>query len=238
MKKRGVNIHVHLSNRLLYTLITILVLAIIGVSVYAVAGTTPNPGHSLSQLQPCSNGEILKMAGGVWTCVDGTIAAETDTLQSVVSRGSSTTSSISVGGLTSNGLISGGGSSGNAFKIGDDAYIVDIGQANTFGIYGIQNDDIGRIKLGSTGPVLGGSSNTLTISGRVVADSGRTAIYKVTHKGCSWNDQGFAPVVTETHCATLQCGTVGKYYDCNTPNPNCNQNIYQLCPNDFIGYLV
>ncbi len=57
-----------ISNRLLYTLITIGILAILGVGVYAVAGSVPNPGHSLLQLQPCSDGETLKMVGTSWTC--------------------------------------------------------------------------------------------------------------------------------------------------------------------------
>ena len=40
-----------------------------GTGVYAVAGTTPDPGHPLSQLQPCSDEESLITQNGVWTCV-------------------------------------------------------------------------------------------------------------------------------------------------------------------------
>jgi len=56
-----------MSNRLLYTLITIGILAIFGFGVYAV-GTTPNPGHAITDIQPCGDGEILKMNGGSWSC--------------------------------------------------------------------------------------------------------------------------------------------------------------------------
>ena len=50
-----------MSNRLLYTLIAIGIMAIAATGVYAVLGTTPDPGHPVSQLQPCSDGEILKI---------------------------------------------------------------------------------------------------------------------------------------------------------------------------------
>ena len=75
--KKSMNINFVLSNRVAYTLITFLILTIVGVGVYAVAGTIPDPGHSITKLQPCSDGEILKSSGGVWSCVDGS-AAETD----------------------------------------------------------------------------------------------------------------------------------------------------------------
>jgi len=57
-----------LSNRWLYTLITVGILICLSVGVYAVLGTTPNPGHSISELQTCSNGEILQMVNGAWAC--------------------------------------------------------------------------------------------------------------------------------------------------------------------------
>ena len=73
-----------ISNRLLYTLISIGILAILAVGVYAVPGAIPNPGHSITQLQPCSNGEILKTSGGVWTCgndsVGGGVSSQWTTL--------------------------------------------------------------------------------------------------------------------------------------------------------------
>ena len=67
--KKSVNINFNLSNRAVYTLITFLVLSVVGVGVYAIAGTTPNPGHAFTELQPCTTaGEILKSDGTTWTC--------------------------------------------------------------------------------------------------------------------------------------------------------------------------
>jgi len=66
MKKRVRNSHI--SNRLAYTLITIGILLIVAIGVYAL-GAIPNPGHLISQLQTCDNNQILETVGGVWTCV-------------------------------------------------------------------------------------------------------------------------------------------------------------------------
>ncbi len=72
-----------MSNRLLYTLITIGILAAVGVGVYAVVpGTTPNPGHDVQSISPpsgCQVGQYLRYGvninGGLysedWMC--GTI---------------------------------------------------------------------------------------------------------------------------------------------------------------------
>jgi hypothetical protein len=48
--------------------------------VYAVAGTTPNPGHSHSEIQPCSDGEVLQMSGTSWSCVSLSAGGGTDNL--------------------------------------------------------------------------------------------------------------------------------------------------------------
>ena len=57
-----------MSNRFLYTLIAIGIVALVGVGVYAF-GAVPNPGHSVANLQTCdSDGQILKMSGGAWVC--------------------------------------------------------------------------------------------------------------------------------------------------------------------------
>jgi hypothetical protein len=70
MKKSGrkSGIHIHLSNRLSYTLIAIGILIIIAVGVYAI-GEVPNPGHPISQLQTCDNNQILETVNGAWSCV-------------------------------------------------------------------------------------------------------------------------------------------------------------------------
>jgi len=71
----------HISNRLLYTLITIGILVILGVGVYAYTNPTTKVGHDYSELQPCGANQILKTntAGTAWTCV----AAETGTSSSL-----------------------------------------------------------------------------------------------------------------------------------------------------------
>ena len=69
--KKKVKSDFNFSNRILYSLICLVVLSIVAVGVYAVPGTIPNPGHPISQLQLCSDGETLVMVGGAWTCATG-----------------------------------------------------------------------------------------------------------------------------------------------------------------------
>lgn len=57
------------SKRWLYTFITITILAVLGVGVYAWANPITGVGHSHNELEPCANGEILQMNGGEWSCV-------------------------------------------------------------------------------------------------------------------------------------------------------------------------
>lgn len=62
-------LQINFTNRWLYTLIVFFSLIAIGVGVYAAVGTTPNPGHPITALQPCNTaGEILKSDGTTWTC--------------------------------------------------------------------------------------------------------------------------------------------------------------------------
>ena len=72
MKKRGKGTHIHLSNRLSYTLIAILILAAIGVGVYALTpGVAPNPGHLISETAPpssCTANQYLQFDGTNWKC--------------------------------------------------------------------------------------------------------------------------------------------------------------------------
>jgi len=68
--KRGITIN--LSNKTFYTLLAVISLVIIsGIAYAALNPTIPNPGHAISELQKCSNGETLVMAGGVWACSAG-----------------------------------------------------------------------------------------------------------------------------------------------------------------------
>jgi hypothetical protein len=52
---------------------------------------------------------------------------------------------------------------GKNLQIGDDSFLSDIDQPNTLGIYGVQNANIGGIKLGATGPVIWGQANNVGI---------------------------------------------------------------------------
>lgn len=76
MKKRGKEkgIHIHLTNRWLYTFIAIGILAVIGIGVYALTpGVAPNPGHLISDVAPpsgCVSGQILQYNNGNWACVN------------------------------------------------------------------------------------------------------------------------------------------------------------------------
>jgi hypothetical protein len=46
-----------------------LIVIVAGFAFASLNPAVPNPGHSVSELQKCSNGEILKMTNGVWACV-------------------------------------------------------------------------------------------------------------------------------------------------------------------------
>lgn len=68
-------IEINISAKYFYILIvsSILILGIIG--VYAsTAGTAPNPGHLINEFSApstgCTNGQILKLSNGDWTCAD------------------------------------------------------------------------------------------------------------------------------------------------------------------------
>ncbi len=78
MKKgKGIILQIHLTNRWLYVLIVLGVLALLGVGVYALLpGEVPNPGHSINEVGPpsaCSPNQYLKFDGTNWVC-----ATETD----------------------------------------------------------------------------------------------------------------------------------------------------------------
>lgn len=70
-KKRGIEIKIQLSNRWIYTLIVIGVLAIVGVGVYAFVGPS-GVGHELNEIKPCAEGEILQTNADetAWECVN------------------------------------------------------------------------------------------------------------------------------------------------------------------------
>lgn len=69
------------------------------------------------------------------------------------------------GNLVVSGVVYSPASNSKAFQVGDDVGLWDVNVGNTLGVYGVQNTAEGGIKLGSTGPTLFGSNNTLKIDG-------------------------------------------------------------------------
>ena len=61
-------LEVNIEKKYFFILLGVMIILGISVGVYAVLGTTPNPGHAISELQKCSEGETLKIIGGVWSC--------------------------------------------------------------------------------------------------------------------------------------------------------------------------
>jgi hypothetical protein len=81
-KARQINIKINFTNRWLYTLIAIGILAIIGVGIYAYGTNNPSVfGHSASELAPptgCTSGQLLQYNGNTWVCSNPGITSETD----------------------------------------------------------------------------------------------------------------------------------------------------------------
>ena len=71
-KKRGLQIKINLTNRWLYALITIGILMVVGVGVYAYGTSNPSIfGHSVNEVgfpTDCQVGEFLKWDGNSWIC--------------------------------------------------------------------------------------------------------------------------------------------------------------------------
>jgi len=71
MKKRGLGIHIHLTNRWLYTFIVLGILAIIGVGVYAYGTSTPSTfGHSSGEIVE-ADPQVGILTNGKWCTSDG-----------------------------------------------------------------------------------------------------------------------------------------------------------------------
>lgn len=100
MKERnGINFNINLSNRVAYTLMAILILAIVGVGVYALtpggnpSGTpSQNPGHLISIIDPpspCTNNQVLQWdnTDGVWKCATMTTTESDPTVKVFAKNG-------------------------------------------------------------------------------------------------------------------------------------------------------
>jgi hypothetical protein len=89
------------------------------------------------------------------------------------------------------------GAGGAAIYVGNDAALWDINAANTLGIYGQSNSAVGGIKLGSSGPLMSGSSTELLIdktihsNGQINSDNTMSCVQGlVTMETASGNQQG------------------------------------------------
>ena len=112
---KKINLNISFSNKLFYTLISLIVIAIGIISVNAFVNPTTKVGHDLSEIgfPSCTVGQILKFNGANWIC-----STEGENINESVSGGKSITSSQSFtvpAGVTSLIIdICGGGGSGGA----------------------------------------------------------------------------------------------------------------------------
>jgi len=72
MKKRSEK-KFNLSNRLSYTIVAVIALALISVGVYAYGTSSPSTfGHSIGEIAApsgCGSGQVLSWTGSAWSCV-------------------------------------------------------------------------------------------------------------------------------------------------------------------------
>jgi len=102
---------INISNKSFYLLVGIIaVLAIAGVAIAAL-GSIPNPGHAVSEMQACSEGETLVTnAAGVWECGDIGFGEWVDLSGAVsdgIIEGIASTDGIIIATSASNGAIEG-----------------------------------------------------------------------------------------------------------------------------------
>jgi hypothetical protein len=100
-------------------------------------------GHVVSSLNP-SGSVGLGSPTEPWT---GVVATTTYT-NNLAPISPATTINLS-GELSCSGVVHGGGSSGDAFKVGDDMYLVDVNEANTVCLQGAQTRANAKIYFGS-----------------------------------------------------------------------------------------
>lgn len=121
------------------------------------------------------------------------------------------TGALSASSISSSGVIHGGGSSGDAFKVGDDIYIVDVNNANRLSLQGAQSRTQAGIQFGSGGMWLYRDSAYLRCSSGFVADgtvavgtyasggTGSAVYFNSSHQLC----QGTSLTVYKTNIETL-----------------------------------
>jgi len=171
--KRGKK-KINFSNRFIFFLVTLGILGILAVGVYALTpGTAPNPGHDISSISPpagCSANQYLQFDGTNWKCATVTVGAPsqwtTSSSNIYYNNGnvgigtSSPGSTLSVGG---NGLAPGSQYSGSpgATIFGQNS--------NGYGIYGI-GSGVGVYGKGYTG-IQGETNSPIGVGVFGVSDS-------------------------------------------------------------------
>ncbi|MBI4349634.1 MAG: hypothetical protein HY553_22555, partial [Elusimicrobia bacterium] len=84
--------------------------------------------------------------------------------------------------------VAGAALSGDGLFVGNDSKLVDIDQADTLGLYGVQDATKGKLKLGSGGPILAGANGGLDIA----KAAGAGALLSVSEAAASYTGSGVA----------------------------------------------
>ena len=135
------------------------------------------------------------------------------------------TGALSASSISSSGVIHGGGGSGDAFKVGDDIYIVDVDNANRLSLQGAQSRTQAGIQFGSGGMWLYRDSAYLRCSSGFVAD-GTVAVGTYASGGT-----GSAVYFNSSH--QLYQGTSLMVYKTNIETLDDASWIYSLRPVTF-----
>ncbi|VVB84029.1 Uncharacterised protein [uncultured archaeon] len=146
-KRKGMTRRFNLSNRWMYFLITLGILAITAVGVYAASYTASGAGHPYTEISTCGAGQILQMntGGTAWTCANAS--------------GNSLSSAQLY--YSTNQLNMGNSTPGYRGYVGNY-------QVNIWGNLGVNH----RAQFGSVNV-----TEDLTTKGKILGGSGRTAIY-------------------------------------------------------------
>jgi hypothetical protein len=133
-------------------------------SIQALSGRSGDSGGGEQRELPYTWDYLknISMGGGL-TAGYGLSVTGTTTFNSLISA---------TAGMTVNGLLTAQGTapgSGDVLLFGNDLYAVDINVANRISFQGGSSRAIGEIQLGSSGPIIGGTGSTVTVTGALTA---------------------------------------------------------------------